>query len=109
LVEESESESWWADDDDARRIAVGVEEMEVGVMEWTVRGVSEEVPKAAKGVDAEVERRADQARVSKSIMAFGREVEMVGVERSRRPALPLLEMDKRLSPETVSASIKSPL
>ena len=43
-------------------------------MEWTIRGVSEDVPKAAKRVDAEVERRADQARVSKSIMAFGREV-----------------------------------
>jgi hypothetical protein len=90
-------------------------EIEDGVTAWTVRGVSEEVPKAAKGVDAEAERSADQARVSRSIIEFGREVEGVvvvvvgGTERSRRPALPLLEMDKRLSPETVSASIKSPL
>jgi hypothetical protein len=96
------------DDKDAPRTTVGVGEMEVGVTEWMARGVSEEVPKAAKGVDAVVERSADQARVSKSIIALGRE-EAVWEDKARRQALPLLERDKRLSPEAASASIKSSL
>jgi hypothetical protein len=41
---------------------VGVREMVVGVMAWMVSGVSDEVPKAATGVEAEVEKRADQAQ-----------------------------------------------
>ena len=41
---------------------MGVGEMVVGVMVWMVSGVSDEVPKAATGVEAEVEKRADQAQ-----------------------------------------------
>lgn len=90
---------------DGRSVAVGVGEMEVGVMAWMVSGVSDDVPKAAKGVEAEVERSADQARVSRSIMC-GREG--CGEDRSRRPALPLVDTDSRVLPETASASISSP-
>jgi hypothetical protein len=71
-----------------------------------VSGVSEEVPNAANGVDEEVERSADQARVSKSIVCW---TEGEGEEMLRRLALPLLDMDKRLSPDVASASISSPL
>jgi hypothetical protein len=85
---------------------VGVVEMEVGVIAWMVRGVSEEVPNAAYGAEAEVERSAVQARVSKSITCW---TEGLGEEMLRRPALPLIDMDKRLSPDTASASIRSPL
>jgi hypothetical protein len=92
---------------------VGVAEMEVGVIAWMVRGVSEDVPNAANGAEAEVvveeeERSADQARVSRSIICGteeGTEEEML----LRRPALPLIDMDRRLSPDTASASIRSPL
>src|SRR6266851_2152070 len=100
-VGRSRSASVWSSD--ARSVAVGVWEMDAGVMAWMVRGVSEEVPKAAKGAEAEVvERRADQARVSRSIMCG---TEGMGEEKSRRPALPLVEMDKRLSPDTERASM----
>jgi len=85
---------------------VGVAEMEVGVIAWMVSGVSEEVPSAANGVDADVERSADQARVSKSIVSW---TDGAGEEMLRRPALPFIDMDKRLSPDAVSASISSPL
>jgi hypothetical protein len=114
-VDRSQSESLFRcsddddDDKDVPRTTVGVGEMEVGVTEWMASGVSEEVPKAAKGVDAVVERSADQARVSKSIIALGREEEAAWEDKARRQALPLLERDKRLSPEVASASIKSSL
>jgi hypothetical protein len=53
----------------------GVDEMELSVMEWMVRGVSDEVPKAAKGVDEDVQRSADQERVSKLIICGVGDVE----------------------------------
>ena len=67
---------------------VGVAEMEVGVITWMVSGVSEEVPNAANGAEAEVERSADQVCMSKSIIC-GTEEEGAGEAMLRRPALPL--------------------
>jgi hypothetical protein len=77
---------------------VGVAEMEVGVIAWMVSRVSEEVPNAANGAEAEVERSADQARVSKSIIC-GTEENGAGEAMLRRPALPLNDRDRRLSPD----------
>jgi hypothetical protein len=77
--------------------------MEGGMMAWTVSGVSGEVPKVAKGAEVEVvQRSADQARVSGSIMCG---MGGVGEERSRRVALLLLDMDKRLLPDMERAPI----
>ena len=44
---------------------VGDVEMEARVIAWVVSGVSEEVPNAANGAEAEVKRNADKARESK--------------------------------------------
>lgn len=86
-------------------MAEGVDEMELSVIEWMVRGASDEVPNAAKGVEEDVQRSADQERVSKLIMWGVGDVEH---EKLRRPALPFVDIDKRVFPDTAKASINSP-